>query len=139
MDVVERLDRAGLLPGIVFVFSRAGCDAAVMQRRRSGLGSTTPEERDEVVAYVHERCAHIPEEDLGVLGYHEWLEGLGRGIASHHAGLLPTFKEVVEELFVRGLVQVVFATETLALGINMPARSVVLERLSKWNGESTRT
>jgi len=136
VDVVERLDRAGLLPGIVFVFSRAGCDAAVMQCLRSGLRLTTPAEREEVEAYVHERCSHIPEEDLGVLGYHEWLEGLGRGIASHHAGLLPTFKEVVEELFVRGLVQVVFATETLALGINMPARSVVLERLSKWNGET---
>jgi ATP-dependent RNA helicase HelY len=136
VEVVERLDRAGLLPGIVFVFSRAGCDAAVMQCLRSGLRLTTPAEREEIEAYVNERCAHIPEEDLGVLGYHEWLEGLGRGIASHHAGLLPTFKEVVEELFVRGLVQVVFATETLALGINMPARSVVLERLSKWNGET---
>ena len=73
-----------------------------------------------------------------MLGYHEWLEGLERGIAAHHAGMLPTFKEVVEELFVRGLVKAVFATETLALGINMPARSVVLERLVKWNGESAR-
>ena len=71
-----------------------------------------------------------------MLGYWEWLDGLERGIAAHHAGMLPTFKEVVEELFVRGLVKAVFATETLALGINMPARSVVLERLVKWNGET---
>ena len=71
-----------------------------------------------------------------MLGYHEWLEGLERGVAAHHAGMLPTFKEVVEDLFVRGLVKAVFATETLALGINMPARSVVLEKLSKWNGET---
>ena len=62
--------------------------------------------------------------------------GLQRGIAAHHAGLLPTFKEVVEELFAAGLVRAVFATETLALGINMPARTVVIERLDKWNGEA---
>ena len=74
-------------------------------------------------------AADLPDEDLAVLGYHEWLDGLERGIAAHHAGMLPTFKEVVEELFVRGLVKAVFATETLALGINMPARSVVLEKL----------
>jgi ATP-dependent RNA helicase HelY len=74
-----------------------------------------------VRTYVERRCADIPPEDLGVLGYSEWLDGLTRGIAAHHAGLLPTFKEVVEELFVRGLVKAVFATETLALGINMPA------------------
>ena len=71
-----------------------------------------------------------------MLGYHEFLDGLTRGIASHHAGMLPTFKECVEELFLRGLVRAVFATETLALGINMPARSVVIEKLSKWNGET---
>src|SRR5206468_2462294 len=74
--------------------------------------------------------------DLTVLGYWEWREGLERGLAAHHAGMLPAFKETVEELFVRGLVKAVFATETLALGINMPARCVVLERLVKYNGEA---
>src|SRR5690606_23717629 len=59
---------------------------------------------------------------------------LERGVAAHHAGMVPVFKEVVEELFVRGLVKVCFATETLALGINMPARTVVIERLEKWDG-----
>jgi ATP-dependent RNA helicase HelY len=136
VDVIERLDAEGLLPAITFIFSRAGCDAAVLQCLRAGLRLNTPEERAEVRAYVEERCAAIPDEDLIVLGYHEWLEGLERGIAAHHAGMLPTFKEVVEELFVRGLVKAVFATETLALGINMPARSVVLEKLVKWNGET---
>jgi len=136
VDVIERLDAEGLLPAITFIFSRAGCDAAVLQCLRSGLRLNPPAERDEVRAYVEQRCAAIPDEDLAVLGYHEWLEGLERGIAAHHAGMLPTFKEVVEELFVRGLVKAVFATETLALGINMPARSVVLEKLVKWNGES---
>jgi ATP-dependent RNA helicase HelY len=95
-----------------------------------------PGERGQVRSYVAERCSDIPDEDLAVLGYHEWLEGLERGVAAHHAGMLPTFKEVVEHLFVNGLVKAVFATETLALGINMPARSVVLEKLSKWNGEA---
>jgi ATP-dependent RNA helicase HelY len=136
VEVLERLDAEGLLPAITFIFSRAGCDAAVSQCLHAGLRLLTPEERAEVRTFVQARCADIPDEDLHVLGYHEWLEGLERGIAAHHAGMLPTFKEVVEQLFVRGLVKAVFATETLALGINMPARSVVLERLVKWNGES---
>ncbi|MEZ5094886.1 MAG: helicase-related protein [Nocardioides sp.] len=94
------------------------------------------QERDEIVAFVEETCRHLPDEDLHVLGYHDFLDGLSRGIAAHHAGLLPTFKECVEQLFVRGLVKVVFATETLALGINMPARTVVIEKLTKFNGET---
>jgi ATP-dependent RNA helicase HelY len=135
-DVVERLDRNGLLPAIVFIFSRAGCDAAVQQCLHSGLRLTDAEERAAIREIVSTRVAGIAGEDLQALGYWEWLEGLERGLAAHHAGALPTFKEVVEELFVRGLIKVVFATETLALGINMPARSVVLERLVKFNGET---
>jgi ATP-dependent RNA helicase HelY len=135
-EVATLLDRNGLLPAIVFIFSRAGCDAAVQQCLNANLRLTTPAERDEIFAFVEERCAHLPEADLDVLGYDTFLDGLTRGVAAHHAGLLPTFKECVEELFSRNLCKVVFATETLALGINMPARSVVLERLSKWNGET---
>ncbi|MGE5830311.1 MAG: DEAD/DEAH box helicase [Micromonosporaceae bacterium] len=135
-DVVERLDREGLLPAIVFIFSRTGCDAAVQQCLHAGLRLTDPDERAEIRRIVEARTATIPAEDLTVLGYWEWLDGLERGLAAHHAGLLPAFKEVVEELFVRGLVKAVFATETLALGINMPARCVVLERLVKFNGEA---
>ncbi|WP_462202901.1 DEAD/DEAH box helicase [Frankia sp. CcWB3] len=135
-EVVERLDRDGLLPAIVFVFSRAGCDAAVTSCVRAGLRLVGPAEQQRIRTLVRERTAGIPETDLAVLDYWAWLEGLERGIASHHAGMLPTFKEIVEELFVQGLVRVVFATETLALGINMPARTVVLERLTKFNGES---
>ena len=135
-EVVEQLDRAGLLPAIVFIFSRVGCDAAVQQCLNANLRLTTPQERDEIFRFVEERCSHLPDEDLQVLGYHEFLDGLTRGVAAHHAGMLPTFKECVEQLFLRGLCRVVFATETLALGINMPARSVVIEKLSKWNGET---
>jgi ATP-dependent RNA helicase HelY len=135
-DVIDRLDAAGLLPAITFIFSRAGCDAAVLQCLDAGLRLTTPDEAAEITALVQRRTADIPAEDLPVLGYRDWLAGLQRGIAAHHAGMLPTFKEVVEELFAAGLIRSVFATETLALGINMPARTVVIERLDKWNGES---
>lgn len=136
IDVVERLERRGLLPAIVFIFSRAGCDAAVQQCLNANLRLTTPAERDKVVAMVEERCAELPADDLQVLGYLEFLDGLSRGVAAHHAGLLPLFKECVEDLFAQGLCKVVFATDTLALGVNMPAKSVVLEKLSKWNGET---
>ncbi|MCF3100760.1 DEAD/DEAH box helicase [Streptomyces roseoverticillatus] len=135
-EVIERLDAEGLLPAITFIFSRAGCEAAVQQCLYAGLRLNDDAARARVREVVEERCASIPDEDLHVLGYFEWLEGLERGIAAHHAGMLPTFKEVVEELFVKGLVKAVFATETLALGINMPARTVVLEKLVKWNGET---
>ncbi|MBC3987397.1 DEAD/DEAH box helicase [Streptomyces sp. AC563] len=134
-EVIDRLDAEGLLPAITFIFSRAGCEAAVQQCLFAGLRLNDDAARARVRTIVEERTASIPDEDLHVLGYYEWLEGLERGIAAHHAGMLPTFKEVVEELFVKGLVKAVFATETLALGINMPARSVVLEKLVKWNGE----
>ncbi|MEU9123724.1 DEAD/DEAH box helicase [Streptomyces sp. NPDC048506] len=134
-EVIERLDNEGLLPAITFIFSRAGCEAAVQQCLYSGLRLNDAEGREQVRRIVEARTAGIPDDDLHVLGYFEWVEGLERGIAAHHAGMLPTFKEVVEELFEKGLVKAVFATETLALGINMPARSVVLEKLVKWNGE----
>ncbi len=136
VDVVDRLDRDGLLPAIVFVFSRVGCDAAVKQCVQANLRLTTPDERDVIHDHVEEALRHLPADDLHVLGYHDFLDALTRGLAAHHAGMLPAFKEVVEELFTRGLVKVVFATETLALGINMPARTVVIEKLDKWNGET---
>jgi ATP-dependent RNA helicase HelY len=135
-DTIDVLDRAGLLPVIVFLFSRAGCDAAVRQCLHAGIRLTDPDDRPRIREVVERRSALIPDEDLQVLGYPEFLEGLERGVAAHHAGMLPVFKEIVEELFVSGLVQVIFATETLALGINMPARSVMLESLVKWNGEA---
>src|SRR5665647_3432787 len=114
----------------------AGCEAAVRQCMTAGLRLTTPEQAAAIRDTVEGRCGVIPPQDLAVLGYWEWSQALERGIASHHAGLLPLFKETVEELFSRGLVKVVFATETLALGINMPARSVVLDRLVKWDGSA---
>ncbi len=134
--VVRLLDDHDLLPAIFFIFSRVGCDAAVGQVLRSGIRLTTGAERDEIRAFVEHECRTIPGDDLAVLGYWEWLGGLERGVAAHHAGMLPAFKEVVEELFRRKLIKAVFATETLALGINMPARTVMLEKLEKFDGEA---
>lgn len=135
-EVAERLEREALLPAIYFLFSRAGCDEAVRQCLHAGLRLTTTEERREIRSAALSATLELPDEDLAALGFDEWLEALERGLAAHHAGLLPVFKEIVEGLFQRGLIKVVFATETLALGINMPAKSVVLERLVKWNGET---
>ena len=134
-EVVERLRRSGLLPAIVFVFSRAGCDAAVEQALLSGARLTDSTQAAAVDRIVADRCRLITPADRAVLGFDQWQATLRRGFAAHHAGLLPIFKQTVEELVSQGLVKVVYATETLALGINMPARSVVLERLVKWNGE----
>ncbi|KZS56223.1 DEAD/DEAH box helicase [Mycobacterium ostraviense] len=134
-EVIAKLDSEGLLPAITFVFSRAGCDAAVQQCLRSPLRLTTEEERARIAEVIDHRCGDLADADLAVLGYYEWREGLQRGLAAHHAGMLPAFRHTVEELFAAGLVKAVFATETLALGINMPARTVVLERLVKFNGE----
>jgi ATP-dependent RNA helicase HelY len=134
-DVITVLDREGLLPAITFVFSRSGCDAAVKQCLRSSLRMTTESDRARIAEVIDRRCGDLPDSDLAVLGYYEWREGLLRGLAAHHAGMLPIFRHTVEELFAAGLAKAVFATETLALGINMPARTVVLERLVKFNGE----
>ena len=136
-QIIRLLHKEDLLPAIFFVFSRAGCDKAVQAAVARDVRLTSPDEAKEILDFIEERCQLLGEDDLGVLGYHEWVDAAMRGVAAHHAGLLPVFKEVVEELFRRKLLKVVFATETLALGINMPARTVVLEKLEKFNGEST--
>jgi len=135
-DLARALEETSMLPGIVFIFSRQGCDQAVRQCLHQGIRLTSRVERDEIRQFVRASLTNVSESDLRVLGYSEWLSGLERGVAAHHAGLLPQFKAVIEQLFQRRLVKLVFATETLALGINMPARSVSIERLDKFNGES---
>lgn len=135
-DVVERLRKSGMLPAIYFIFSRAGCDAGVAHCLEEGADLTTPAEKKAIEEQALARVAWLPEEDLKVFGFDLWLEALKRGLASHHAGHLPIFKEIVEDLFAQGLVKLVFATETLSLGINMPAKTVVIESLFKFSGES---
>ncbi|HSK90793.1 MAG TPA: DEAD/DEAH box helicase [Euzebyales bacterium] len=137
-DIVEALERRRWLPAIVFVFSRSGCDRAVQQLLGDGVRLTTDEERDEIREHCRALTATTSPEDLQALGFAWFSRALENGIASHHAGMVPVLKELVEFLFVRGLVKVCFATETLALGINMPARTVVIEQLEKWDGQQHR-
>ncbi|TRX34258.1 RNA helicase [Corynebacterium guaraldiae] len=135
-EVLKELQSMEMLPAITFIFSRAGCDGALYQCLRSRMVLTSQEEAAEIKAIVDKGVEGIPDEDLKVLDFKRWREALSRGFAAHHAGMLPAFRHIVEELFVKGLVRAVFATETLALGINMPARTVVLEKLVKFNGEA---
>ena len=134
-EVVELLAGQSLLPAIYFIFSRAGCDEAVRQCMREGRRLTSQQERRRVREIAEEASSHLSDADLEALGYGSWLSSLEAGFAAHHAGMVPPFKEAVERCFLAGLVKVVFSTETLALGINMPARSVVIEKLSKFSGE----
>lgn len=134
-EVAALLAREGMLPAIYFVFSRAGCDASVRYLMQAGLQLTTPEERQRILEFADAQVSWIDEQELSALGYFELREALASGIAAHHAGMLPVFKETVERLFQQGLIKVVFATETLALGINMPAKTVVIEDLWKFSGE----
>lgn len=135
VDVIEHLDDLSMLPAIVFVFSRNGCNEAVRQCVAANLRLTTAEERDRIRLIAEARVEALSDEDLRVLEYGPWLDALMNGVAAHHAGMVPPFKEVVEACFAEALVKVVFATETLALGINMPARTVVIEKLTKFTGE----
>ena len=136
IETIERLAEEQLLPAIYFIFSRNACDDALAAARDSGMRFTDSEERLRIRSIVERSVEALTDADLDVLGYDSWLAALEQGIASHHAGLIPAFKEAVERCFVEGLVKAVFATETLALGINMPARSVVVEKLTKYNGDT---
>ncbi|WP_257158223.1 DEAD/DEAH box helicase [Corynebacterium cystitidis] len=135
-EVISTLGGQNMLPSITFIFSRAGCDGALAQCHRSRMELTTKEEAQQIREIVDKGVEGIPAEDLEVLNFRQLRSVWSRGFAAHHAGMLPGFRHIVEELFVKGLVKAVFATETLALGINMPARTVVLEKLVKFNGEA---
>ena len=135
VEVVDLLEDHDMLPAIYFIFSRAACDDAVAQCVREGKRLTTVEERRQIRAIAEEHVEPLSDEDLGVLDFGAWVSGLEAGYAAHHAGMVPPFKEAVEACFAAGLVKVVFATETLSLGINMPARTVVIEKLTKFTGE----
>lgn len=136
VDVIDELAARELVPALYFIFSRAACDDAVQACLNGGVRLlATPAERQRVRTIAEEHVRNLDDADLDVLGYPTWLAGLEAGLAAHHAGMVPPFKEAVEACFAEGLVKVVFATETLALGVNMPARTVVIERLTKFNGE----
>ena len=135
VETVELLDQRRMLPAIFFIFSRAQCDAAAKACLDAGLKLTSADERTAIRRIIANRLGNLESADLDVLGYAQFVAQLDIGVAAHHAGMVPPMKEVVEECFIEGLVKVVFATETLAVGINMPARSVVIEKLTKFTGE----
>jgi ATP-dependent RNA helicase HelY len=135
VETVELLESRNLLPAIYFIFSRAQCDEAAKACLDAGLVFSSDAESAAVAAVVAERLEGLDPEDLDVLGYDRFVRQLEVGVAAHHAGMVPAMKEVVEACFVAGLVKVVFATETLAVGINMPARTVVIEKLTKFTGD----
>ncbi|HEX2857832.1 MAG TPA: DEAD/DEAH box helicase [Propionibacteriaceae bacterium] len=135
-QMIDQLERARLLPVIVFVFSRQGCDGAVGQVMGSRVRLTSRAEQAKILEIAARHLGGLSPADHDALDLDRFLDALGRGVAAHHAGVLPACKAAIEETFAAGLLKVVFATETLALGINMPARTVVLEKLVKYNGET---
>jgi ATP-dependent RNA helicase HelY len=135
VEVVELLAEKEMLPAIYFIFSRAACDDAVAACRRDGPRLTSAEERRQIRALAEDHVKGLADSELDVLDYVGWVDALESGYAAHHAGLVPPMKEAVEACFAAGLVKVVFATETLSLGINMPARTVVIEKMTKFTGE----
>ncbi|MXZ14059.1 MAG: DEAD/DEAH box helicase [Acidimicrobiales bacterium] len=134
-EIIEHLAASARLPAIVFVFSRQGCDDAAGALIADGASFLDAAQQRRVRQIASAHTADLDGSDLDALRYDEWLEQLTAGVAAHHAGLIPVFKEAIEECFSAGLLAVVFATETLAVGVNMPARSVVIEQLSRFRGE----
>ena len=134
-EVVEQLQSDNLLPAIYFIFSRNQCNEAAKSCLQAGIRLTNDYERGEMLAIVDERLKEFSDDDLAALEYTQFVDQLEAGIGVHHAGMVPTFKEIVETCFSQGFIKIVFATETLAVGINMPARAVVLDKLTKYTGE----
>ena len=131
-DVVRVLHEKDMLPAIYFTFSRKKCDEQM--EKCAELCLVTPKEQEEIKQIVDDYIVENP-----YLYKNKHIEYLLLGVASHHAGLLPGWKVLVEKLFQKGLIKVVFATETLAAGINMPARSTVISSISKRTDTGHRT
>ena len=128
--LIEALEAKGWLPAIYFIFSRAGCERAMQDVLAEGRPLITREQRREVDAIIGEAVAENPSIGESALSQAVF-QGLRIGVATHHAGILPGLKRLIETLFERGLCRVVFATETMSLGIHMPARAVALQGLTK--------
>ncbi len=135
IQVIETLTKKNMLPAIYFIFSRSGCDEATWRYMDQGAVLTSVQEQEKITKVAQAKTSHLSQGDLEVLGFDKFLRALQVGVAPHHAGMVPAFKEIVEFCFSKFLIKVIFATETLSLGINMPARSVVIEKLTKFNGE----
>lgn len=132
--LLRLMDDRELLPAIEFIFSRKGCDNAVQDLVRDGVALTNRHERKLIHQALDPIREELSEEDKAVLRFRSFERALANGYAAHHAGVYPPFKELIEKLMQRGLIKIVYATGTLALGINMPVRTTVVEQLTKYNG-----
>ena len=135
-EVVEQLSNANMLPAIYFIFSRNQCDDAARGVRRSALSFATKSETEQIRKIAQDRAQTLSSDEKNALDFEGFLSLISTGVAAHHAGMVPIFKEIVEEAFTLGLLKVVFATETLAVGLNMPARTVVIDKLTRFTGEN---
>src|SRR5207245_9777789 len=130
VDLIEAMEGRGWLPAIYFIFSRVGCERAledVLTEGRALLTSEQQRDVDRAIAEAREESPSIGDSELNQMVF----RALRLGVGLHHAGILPSLKRLIERLFERGLCKVVFATETMSLGIHMPARAVVLQGLTK--------
>lgn len=133
-DLIDYLGDKNWLPAIFFIFSRAGCDSAIEECARANINLTSHDEKVLIRQICESHLNDLNDEEYHVLDCENVIHSMERGIAPHHAGLIPPLREAVEEAFIAGLIKVVFATETLAVGVNMPAKTVVVEKLTKFNG-----
>jgi superfamily II RNA helicase len=128
--MLDELESRGWLPAIYFIFSRAGCERAMETVLAEGKPLLTKSQQQQVDAAIREAVTDTPTMAESPLNQ-TIFQALGMGVGLHHAGVLPSVKRLIELLFERGLCKVVFATETMSLGIHMPAKSVVLQSLTK--------
>lgn len=132
--IIDKLGQRRMLPAIEFIFSRKGCDKAVEALLRHNEVLTTREQRAEITKEIAALRATLTESDRRAVHFERAAAALERGYGAHHAGVFPAIKELTERLMERGLLSIVYATGTLALGIDMPVRTVVLEELQRWDG-----
>ena len=135
LRIIDELARRRMLPAIYFIFSRRGCREALARCDLHNLDLTTADEKHQTDRFLQQRLTALTDDDeRRVVTDALPARLLHRGVAMHHAGMLPYAKETVEHLFQRGAIKVVFATETLSLGLNMPARSCVISSFTKFDG-----
>lgn len=134
-NVIRALIPNDLLPAIEFIFSRKGCDNAVDDLLRLEIRLTSDQEREQIAAQIEPIRQSLSASDRRAIRFERNAQALMRGFGAHHAGVLPALKELTERLMEQGLIKLVYATGTLALGIDMPVRTVVLEDLQRWDGD----
>ncbi|MBP3222743.1 MAG: DEAD/DEAH box helicase [Actinomycetaceae bacterium] len=133
-NVLQTLQKRQMLPAIEFIFSRKKCDEAVQTWVQQGVSLTNKDERSFIQERLNKVGSVFSDSEKKVIRFNDIAQGLMMGIGAHHAGMPPILKELTEELMNKGVIKLVYATGTLALGVDMPVRTVVLEELDRWDG-----